>query len=127
MARVGLQVRSVAVFRCAVEVIVSLNQLGHLFTDVGKLLGREFVLIWTHLALPQEPQEAQLVFKQEQEGTATAFGASARSTHSMNVVIRVIGWVKLDNPIDLREIKTSLCNVRAEQNALLRLAEFKVG
>ena len=44
----------------------------------------------------------------------------------MNVVIRVIGWVKLDNPIDLREIKTSLCDICAEQNALLRLAEFKV-
>ena len=61
VARVGLQVRPVAVFRGAIEVIVPLYQLGHLVIDVGKLLGREFVLIWTNLALSQEPQEAKLM------------------------------------------------------------------
>lgn len=126
MARVGLQVRPVAIFCGAVEVVVPLYQLSHLFTDVGKLLGREFVLIWTDLALSQEPQEAKLMLKEEQESLATSFRASTRSTNSMNVVIRVIGWVKLDNPVDLREIKTSLRDICAEQNALFRLAEFKV-
>ena len=126
MARVGLQVRPVAIFRGAVEVVVPLYQLSHLFIDVGKLLGREFVLIWAHLALSQEPQEAKLMLKEEQESLATSFRTSTRSTDSMNVVIRVIGWVKLDNPVDLREIKTSLCDICAEQNALFCLAEFKV-
>ena len=114
MARVGLQVRPVAIFRGAVEVVVPLYQLSHLFIDVGKFLGREFVLIWSHLALSQEPQEAKLMLKEEQESLATSFRASTRSTDSMNVVIRVIGWVKLDNPVDLREIKTSLCDICAE-------------
>ena len=44
----------------------------------------------------------------------------------MDVIIRVIGWVILDDPIDLREVKTTLGNICAEQDAFFGLAEFKV-
>jgi len=44
----------------------------------------------------------------------------------MNVIIRIIWGVKLDNPVNFREIKTSLGHICAEQNAFLSLAELKV-
>ena len=45
----------------------------------------------------------------------------------MNIVIRIIGRVVLNDPIDLREVKASLGNVSAQKNASLGLAELKVG
>lgn len=44
----------------------------------------------------------------------------------MDIIIRIIRRVILDDPVDLREIKTSLGHVRAEQNTCLGLAEFEV-
>ena len=67
------------------------------------------------------------MLKQEEKGSATAFAATACTTDTMDVVIGVIGRVKLDHPVNLGEIKTSLSDIRAEQNAFLCLAELKVG
>lgn len=66
------------------------------------------------------------MLKQEEKGSATAFAATARTTDTMDVVIGIIGRVKLHNPINLREIKTTLCNVSAEENSSLSLTELKV-
>lgn len=45
----------------------------------------------------------------------------------MDVVIGIIGRVVLDHPVHLREIKATLSNISAKQDALLSLAELKVG
>jgi len=45
----------------------------------------------------------------------------------VNVIVWVIGRVKLNNPINFREIKTTLGDICAKQNARLSLTEFKVG
>ena len=45
----------------------------------------------------------------------------------MNIVIRIIGRVELNDPIDLREVKASLGNIGAQKNACFGLAELKVG
>ena len=54
------------------------------------------------------------MLQKEQKCAAATFGASPRSADSMDVVVRVVGWVKLDHPINFREIKTSLSNICAE-------------
>ena len=95
--------------------------------NVGQLFYREFVLIWTDFLLPQKAKESQLVFKQEKESSATTLRTSASSTDTVNIVIRIIGRVVLDDPIDLREVKASLGNVSAQKNASLGLTELKVG
>ena len=127
MTGVGLQVRSIAILSGAVQIVVPLNQLGHLFVDVRKLLCGELVLVWTHFLLPQESEEAKLVLQEEEEGASAALRASACSAHSVNIVIWIIGRVKLDDPIDFREIKTTLRNISAQKNAFLSLTEFEIG
>lgn len=67
------------------------------------------------------------MLKQEEQGTAAALRATTGTTDSVNVVIGVIRWVILNDPIDLREVKTTLCHIRAEQNTFFGLAELKVG
>jgi len=45
----------------------------------------------------------------------------------MDVIARVIWWVKLDYPIYARDIETTRCYVCAEENARLGIDEFKKG
>ena len=66
------------------------------------------------------------MLEQEEQSTATALRATTCSTNTVDVVIGVIRRVILDDPVDLREIKTSLCNICAKKNACLSLAEFEI-
>lgn len=127
VTRVGLQVGTVGVLCRAVEVIVPLDQLHELVLDGRQLFYGEFVLVGPHFLLPKEAQEAKLVLKQEEQSPATTFGATACPADSVDVVIRIIGRVKLDDPVHLREIKTTLSHISAKQNASVSLAELKVG
>jgi hypothetical protein len=67
------------------------------------------------------------VLQKEQQGSAAAFRTTSRSADSVDVVIGIIGRVKLDDPVDLREVKTSLGDIRAEEDSCLSLAELEVG
>ena len=127
MTCVGLQVRSIAILGGAVEVVVPLNQLSHLFVDVRELFCGELILVWTHFLLPQESEEAKLVLQEEEKGAPATFRASASSAHSVDIVIRIIGRVKLDDPINFREIKTTLRNISAQKYAFLSLTELEIG
>lgn len=111
---VGLQTRSVAVLGTAVEVVVLLDQLHELVLDVGELALRELVLVGTDLLLLEVPKETYFVLVDEQQGLARATSSSRSSADSVDVVIRIVGRVVLHNPVDLREVKTSLSHVRAD-------------
>lgn len=126
MTSVGLQVGAIAVLCCTVEIVVPLDQLHELLLNARQLLHGELVLVWSHLLLSQEAKEAQLVLEQEEEGTATTLGATTCPAHSVDVVIGIIGRVELDDPVNLREIKTTLRYISAEEDTLLSLAELKV-
>lgn len=67
------------------------------------------------------------MLQEEEKGAATTFGTTTCSADSVDIIIGIIGRVKLDNPIDLREIKTTLSDVRAEEDARLGLTKFEVG
>jgi hypothetical protein len=124
---VGLQVGAIAILSCTVQVVVPFDELHELFLDTGQLLDWELVLIWAHFLLAEEAKETKLVLQQEKKSTATTIGATARTAHSVDIIIRIIGRVVLDNPIDLREIKTTLGHVCAEQDTRISLAELEVG
>ena len=67
------------------------------------------------------------MLQEEEKGTAAAFRATASSADAMDVVVRVIGRVVLDDPVDFRKVQASLRDIRAEQNALISLAKLKIG
>jgi len=67
------------------------------------------------------------MLEEEEKRVATTFRAATRSPDSVDVIVRIIGRVKLDHPIDLREIKTALGDVGAEENAFFGLTKLKVG
>ena len=127
VTRIGLQVRAVSVLSGAVQIVVALDQLHELVLDARQLFYGEFVLVGPHLLLPKETQEAKLVLKQEEQSAAATFGATACPADSVDVVIRIIGRVVLDDPVHLREIKTTLSNISTEQDAGISLAELEVG
>jgi len=45
----------------------------------------------------------------------------------MNVIIRIIWRVELHDPVDVREIKTTLSNIGAKKDASFTLTEFEIG
>jgi len=67
------------------------------------------------------------VFEQEEQRFSAAGRATTSSSDSVNIIIRIIWGVKLDDPVNFREVETSLCNVGAKQNSFLCLTELKVG
>lgn len=71
VAGVGLEVGAVAVLGRTVQVVVPLDQLHELVLDARQLLHGEFVLVWPHLLLAEEAEEAELMLKQEEEGATS--------------------------------------------------------
>ena len=72
-------------------------------------------------------QESDFTWLQEDQTLAFAMRSSCRTAHTMDVVPRVIWWVNLQDPIHRRNIETSCCDIRADECAMCRIAEFKEG
>ena len=66
------------------------------------------------------------MFEYEKKCTTWASSSSSSSSNSMNIIIGIIWRVKLNNPINVGEVKASLSNISAKKNSSLGLAEFKV-
>jgi len=64
---------------------------------------------------------------QEQQRLAATFGATPCSADSMNVIIGIIWWVKLNYPVNFGKVKATLGDICAQQNTCLCLAKFEVG
>ena len=63
----------------------------------------------------------------EEESPPAARCATGSTANSMDVVVRVIWRVELHDPVNLREVETSLSHVRANEDARLALIEVEVG
>jgi len=126
MAGVSLEVRSVPVFCGAIQVIVLFNELHKLILDVGQFAVGELVLIGADLRLLQIAQKSELVLVNKEKRLALAASSSGCPSDSMDVVLGIIRGVVLDNPVYVGEVKASLSDVGAEQDAFLGLGELKV-
>jgi len=124
---VRLQIAAVAILRRGVQVVVLVHELYELVLDVRQFAHGEFELVWLHLLLLEEADEADLVLQQEEQGLAATIGATTRPTDSVDVVIGIIWGVVLDDPVNLWKVETTLCNISAQEDAIARLTEFKVG
>ena len=127
MARVCLEIRTVSILGCTVKVVVFIDQSYEVILNRCKLLHWEFKLIGFNFLLLKESDETKFVLQQEHQRLAAAGGTSTCPAHSMNIVIGVIWRVILKYPVDLWEVKSSLGDICAEEDAFLRLTEFKVG
>jgi len=67
------------------------------------------------------------VLEEENQGLAAAFSTSACPSDSVDIVLRIIWGVVLDDPVNFGEVEATLCHIRAQQNAFISLAKFEVG
>jgi len=104
MRCVSLEVGSVPVFGCAVQVIVLLYQFLELVLDVGKFVFWEFILVWRDFRLFQISQECELMLIDEEKSTSGSTCSSGCSSYSMNIIFWIIWRIKLYNPINVWEI-----------------------
>lgn len=63
----------------------------------------------------------------EEKGSTFATSTSGSTADSMDVVFRIIWWVELNDPVNVREIETSLGNIGTEKDASLSLGILKIG
>ena len=99
-------------------------ELADLSLHICNLLLRELVLVKRHLGHLQEPQKAKLARQEEEQALARLAGTS-RSANAVDVVTRVIWRVKLDDPVDFRNVETASRHICAEQDASRGIAEFE--
>ena len=63
----------------------------------------------------------------EEKSSAFAACSSCSSADSMDVVLGIIWWIELDNPVNIWEVQASLGHVCAQENACLGLGELEIG
>jgi hypothetical protein len=98
----------------------------YLRLDVGHLAGRHLVFVQRDLGQLEVTQEAKLAGKQEQERLSSPTGTRG-TTDTVDVFARVIRRVVLDDPVHGRDVETTGGNVRAQQNAVIRVDELEKG
>lgn len=62
----------------------------------------------------------------EKQCFASTLGSSGSSSYSVNVILGVIWWIKLNNPVNIWKIETPLRNICAQKNSAFRLAKFEI-
>lgn len=67
------------------------------------------------------------MLKQEQESSSLSIGTTGSTADSVNVIFWIIWGVELNDPVNIWEVETSLCNICAQEDTSLSLAELKVG
>jgi len=80
---------------------------------VRQLGGGELVFIRSHLLLTEVPQESHFALQNENEGFTATFGSYSGSADSVNIIFRIIWRVKLDDPVNFREVEATLSDIRA--------------
>lgn len=66
-------------------------------------------------------EEADFLGQQHEQGTAAAGAATGRAPHPVDVLLWVIGWVILDDPVHSWYIQPPRGHICAQKDALLRL------
>ena len=66
------------------------------------------------------------MFINKKEGPSRSPCPSGGPAHSMNIILGVIWRIILNDPIDVREVKTPLRDISAQKNARFSLCEFKI-
>lgn len=111
MGGIRLEVAPVSIFCRAVQVVILVNQLHELFLDRSQFFNWKFVLIGLYLLKLKESDKSKFVLHQEHQSFPSTFLTSAGSTDAMDIIIRIIWRIVLDNPVNFRKVKTSLRNV----------------
>jgi hypothetical protein len=93
MARIRLQVASIAVLGGAMQVVVLTNQLLQLGLDVDDLLDGKVKFDHRYARCFELAKERELVRLQEQQGAPGGVGAACGSSDAVDVVTRVVGGV----------------------------------
>ena len=99
----------------------------HLKLNISNFAPGEIELVERHSGLLEVPEEAKLLWSKDEQGVASASSASSRTSHSVNVLLWIISWVVLHDPVNGRNVETSCSNVCAQQNTTLRIAELEKG
>ena len=118
-------VRAVGVSRALVQVVVLLHQLLQLALHVGDFLVRELVLVQRHLGALEVFQKRELLGDEEQQRAPAPVRAARGPPDAVDVLARVVGGVELDDPVHRGDIQTARGDIRAEQNAAIRLAKLE--
>ena len=122
MRGIGLEVRSevlsagcstshalanslVAILCALVEVVVLANELLQLTLYVDNLAGGELELDDGNTGFLEVFEEADFVREQEHQRAALSIGSTSSSADTMDVISWVIRGIKLNNPVDGRNLK----------------------
>jgi hypothetical protein len=77
--------------------------------------------------LLQIPEEPKLMLINKEEGSTFATCSSSCTPNSMDVIFWIIWWIELYDPINVREVKTSLSDISAQKNAGFSLSILEIG
>mmetsp|Transcript_19410 Transcript_19410/g.55435 ORF Transcript_19410/g.55435 Transcript_19410/m.55435 type:complete len:231 (-) Transcript_19410:943-1635(-) len=127
VARVRHEVAAVGVLGALVQVIVGAHELFHLLLHVGHLVRRELVLVHGDLGLAQVLQELEFARKQEQQRAPASRGATRGTAHTVDVLLRIIRRVELDDPVHVGDVEAAGRDVSAQQSATLGVHKLEEG
>jgi len=118
MTCISVQITLVTVLCTLVKVVVLRDQLFKLRLNIDHLIGREFELNNGHFRSLEVGKEPTFLREEEKKGATTSICSSCGATHSVDVACGLGRGIKLNDPIDGRNVEPSCSNVSTYENTL---------
>ena len=104
MRGVGLQIWPVTIFGRTIQIVVLFDQFRELLLNIGQFTLWKLVFVRPNFLLLEISEEAELVLIYKKQGPSSAVSSSGCPADPMDIVIGVVGWVELNNPIDVWKV-----------------------
>ncbi len=122
---VGPDIRLEGLLCTQVEEVICPDELLELWLDVGDLAPLKLELVEWHPGTLQVALEAELLRSEHEQCPATPSLPTGSAAHPMDVLLRVIRWVKLDNPVHIGDVQPAGSYVRAQKGPRVSVAELE--
>ncbi len=122
---VGEEVGTVGLLGRLAKVVVLRDKALELGSDVGELAGDELKLSEGEALLAEVGEEGSLRGQQKKQSASCLVITSGCATYAVDVVLGVVGWVELEDPVDVGEVEAALGDVGAEEDALPATGEVE--
>lgn len=108
-----MKVRAVTILGGLMQVIILFDELFQLTLYIGDLVGWELILVQGNTGMLEVSQEAKFAREKEEETFAFA-AATSCSTHTVDIVARIIRRVELHNPVHRGNVQTTGRHIRTQ-------------
>ena len=114
-------------FSTQIQVVVLCDQFLKLRLNIRDLTPTEFKFIQRNISLSQVSEESKFFRSQDEKCVSFSAFPAGGSAYAMNVLPWIIWGVKLNNPIDIRDVEPPGGHVGTQENTRVGVTKLEKG